>query len=147
MARLSFLTALSMITISQLVFGIPTVPLAYGGGPSYAGEPGYDDARYQSVTEVPVAPLLIVPETDFIPVSNVLPVVNVYPPELNDYTYYYDYLPYGYPPYDNPIPLGGPLDGPLENPVGGPLGGPLGRLLGSPMVGPGFAPGVIPPHF
>ncbi|KAG0262008.1 hypothetical protein BG011_000432 [Mortierella polycephala] len=153
MARLSFLTALSMITVSQLVFGTPMDPFAYGGGPGYAVGSGYGDAGYQPAMEVPVAPVSIAPQTDFIPVSNVLPVINVYPPELNDYTDYYGYPPFGYPPYDRPIPLGGPLDGPFGplggpfGPLGGPFGNPMGGPLSGPMVGPGFAPGVIPPSF
>ena len=54
----------------------------YGGsGGDYGGCP----------THVPVGPTTIVPETDFIPVNNVLPMVNVYPTDYNDYSCDYDF--------------------------------------------------------
>ncbi|KAF9087429.1 hypothetical protein BGX23_008109 [Mortierella sp. AD031] len=39
-----------------------------------------------------VGPVTIAAQTDFVPLNNILPIVNVYPPNINDYSWdpYYD---------------------------------------------------------
>ncbi|KAI1320082.1 hypothetical protein EDD11_002054 [Mortierella claussenii] len=37
-------------------------------------------------THIPVSPITIAPETDFLPVSNIQPVINVLPTDYNDYS-------------------------------------------------------------
>lgn len=46
-------------------------------------------------TQVPVSPITIVPETDILPINNVQPVVNIFPPNINDYNFDYNYNNYG----------------------------------------------------
>ncbi|KAF8947704.1 hypothetical protein BGZ47_008201 [Haplosporangium gracile] len=88
-------------------YGLGSDMNAYGGpgGADYGGYP----------TQVPVSPVTIAPETDFIPINNVQPVVNVLPVNVNDFSwppYYNDYdFPYG----------GGVYGGMLDGGMGGPF--------------------------
>ncbi|KAF9130446.1 hypothetical protein BGX30_013482 [Mortierella sp. GBA39] len=79
------------------------------GGPDFNGYP----------TQVPVSPITITPETDFIPINNVQPVVNVLPVNVNDFSW---------PPYYNDY-YGGAYGGGIGGAYGGPFGGPLGGGL------------------
>ncbi|KAG0309442.1 hypothetical protein BGZ98_002326 [Dissophora globulifera] len=52
---------------------------------------GYDDCDNNdygcgTATTVPVAPVAISPETDFLPINNVRPIVNVCSTEVHDYS-------------------------------------------------------------
>ncbi|KAG0363123.1 hypothetical protein BGZ54_008310 [Gamsiella multidivaricata] len=61
------------------------------------GTPGFGsgDLAMNSMTNVPVAPISIVPETDFFPLNNVQPVVNVLPTAVNDFSGWGDSDAYG----------------------------------------------------
>ncbi|KAF9930150.1 hypothetical protein FBU30_000818 [Linnemannia zychae] len=71
------------------------------GEPAYGGFP----------TNIPVSPLSIVPETDFIPISNVQPIVNVLPVNVNDWSWPPIYngggFPYGNEGYAGGMGYGG----------------------------------------
>ncbi|KAF9319618.1 hypothetical protein BGZ91_004913 [Linnemannia elongata] len=97
------------------------------GGPDFSGIP----------TQVPVSPVSIIPETDFIPINNVQPVVNVLPVNVNDFSwppYYNDYYGGAFGGIGGGL-LGG---GPLAGGFGGPMGGLVGGGFGGPMGGAPF---------
>ncbi|KAG0043544.1 hypothetical protein BGZ83_011284 [Gryganskiella cystojenkinii] len=50
---------------------------------------------FSDSTVVPVQPITLSPETNFIPEANVQPVVNVLPTNVNDFSGYFDYTGYG----------------------------------------------------
>lgn len=85
------------------------------------GGPGGADYGGGYPTHVPVSPVTIIPETDFIPINNVQPVVNVLPVNVNDFSW---------PPYYNDYPYGGGGYG------GGAYGGISGGGIGGGMGGP-----------
>ncbi|KAF9954743.1 hypothetical protein BGZ72_004320 [Mortierella alpina] len=77
---------LALASVHSVLAAPQDVGSAYGSG-------GYGEDYGGCPTHVPVGPTTIVPETDFIPVNNVLPMVNVYPTDYNDYSC--DYGHYG----------------------------------------------------
>ncbi|KAG0302812.1 hypothetical protein BGZ97_002164 [Linnemannia gamsii] len=95
------------------------------GGP---GGPGGADSGNGNPTYVPVSPVTIIPETDFIPINNVQPVVNVLPVNVNDFSwppYYNDY------PYGGGGAYGGGAYG--GGAYGGMYGGGIGGMMGGPF--------------
>ncbi|KAF9153478.1 hypothetical protein BG015_003307 [Linnemannia schmuckeri] len=100
-------------------YGLGSDMGAYGG---LGGPGGVDYGGYP--THIPVSPVTIVPETDFIPINNVQPVVNVLPVNVNDFSwppYYNDYdFPYGSGAYGGGA-YGGILGGGMDGGMGGPF--------------------------
>ncbi|KAF9963691.1 hypothetical protein BGZ65_000896 [Modicella reniformis] len=93
-----FIALLLVIVTNQGALALPVL----GGGSGFG--PGSGSGRcFNSKTHVPVTPIAIIPETDFIPVSNILPVVNVFPTEYNDYSR----IVYGYGGWPNGGGCGG----------------------------------------
>ncbi|KAF9366526.1 hypothetical protein BGX34_001515 [Mortierella sp. NVP85] len=86
---------------------------------------GNPSAAFNSFTHVPVAPVQIAAETDFLPISNVWPIVNVFPTDVSDFS--------GLGPFDWPL-SGGNIGGNIFGMGPGGLGGP--GLLGN--GGPGL---------
>ncbi|KAG0214451.1 hypothetical protein BGX33_002177 [Mortierella sp. NVP41] len=73
----------------QVISAAPQDPAAgFGGDGGYGGLEGHGG----NPTEIPVGPVTIAAQTDFVPLNNILPIVNVYPPNINDYSWdpYYD---------------------------------------------------------
>jgi len=100
----------------------PDMGSGFGGNPS---------AAFNSFTHVPVAPVQIAAETDFLPISNVWPIVNVFPTDVSDFS--------GLGPFDWPLP-GGNIGSDI---FGMGPGGPGGSgLLGMGPGGPG-GPGLL----
>ncbi|KAF9960169.1 hypothetical protein BGZ70_008671 [Mortierella alpina] len=87
MTRCILFIALTLALAS--VHSVLAVPQDIGSA-NGAGYGGSGDDYGGCPTHVPVGPTTIVPETDFIPVNNVLPMVNVYPTDYNDYSCDYD---------------------------------------------------------
>lgn len=106
---------------------------AFGAGASmdaFAGPGGSDFSGYP--TQIPVSPVTIIPETDFIPINNVQPVVNVLPVNVNDYSwppYYNDYYSGAYGGGIEGGIGGGAYGGPLAGGFGGAMGGGIGGLF------------------
>ncbi|KAG0378763.1 hypothetical protein BGX24_002857 [Mortierella sp. AD032] len=110
---------------------------AYGG----AGGGGAYGGNYP--THVPVSPVTIIPETDFIPINNVQPVVNVLPTNVNDYSWppiYND--PYYGGMYGGAYGGGGGMYGGAYGGGGGMYGGGGGMGFGGGMGGMGFGGGM-----
>ncbi|KAF9307046.1 hypothetical protein BG003_000815, partial [Podila horticola] len=75
----SFLLASSLAVFQMVAAQLGGLGAGVGGG--------YGDALgYAAPTTVPVGPITIAAESDFVPINNVWPVVNVLPTEYNDYS-------------------------------------------------------------
>ncbi|KAF9279276.1 hypothetical protein BGZ68_008038 [Mortierella alpina] len=95
MTRCTLFIALTvaLASVHSVLAAPQDVGSAYGSGPmnNGGGYGGYGEDYGGCPTHVPVGPTTIVPETDFVPVNNVLPMVNVYPTDYNDYSCDYDH--------------------------------------------------------
>lgn len=110
-----FASVVFVVSCVQFTAAAPDFGNAQGSGSAL----GRDDAPWNSLTNVPVAPINIAPETDFFPLNNVQPIVNVFPTTVNDNSGL------------------GPCDGPYGGPYGGAYGGGCGGAYGG-----GFGGGV-----
>jgi hypothetical protein len=154
----SILVSLAMvISAVQIARARPQAPAAGVAATDIGGA----TAAFDSFTDVPVAPVHIAAETDFLPINNVLPIVNVLPTNVNDFS--------GMGPFDVPLfgagapgiglGLGAGVAGAGAIPAGtiagvglGAMQGPavgmfLGAGPGSPLLGAGsglVAPTVDP---
>ncbi|KAF9097604.1 hypothetical protein BGX23_008330 [Mortierella sp. AD031] len=111
----SLLVSLALVALQlQVVSAAPQLDSMYAGADTFAASGNFDlgyggnpDVNVDlGATDVPVSPITITPQTDFLPINNVQPVVNVYPPNVNDYSYYYPY-DYGYGDYGYGAGIGG----------------------------------------
>ncbi|KAK3808666.1 MAG: hypothetical protein J3Q66DRAFT_405965 [Benniella sp.] len=94
-------------------------------GSGFGGNPS---AAFNGFTHVPVGPVQIAAETDFLPISNVWPIVNVFPTDVSDFS--------GMGPFDWPLP-GGNIGNDIFGMGSGGSGGPGGPgLLGNGGPGP-----------
>ncbi|KAF9931082.1 hypothetical protein BGZ65_005058 [Modicella reniformis] len=138
----SLLISLAMaLSAVQVACARPQAPP--GGAAGFGTDPGTTSSvAFDRYTHVPVAPVHIAAETDFLPINNVLPIVNVLPTDVNDFS--------GWGPFDRPL-LGGFGDlgfgmggaGLNDGIPGAGLGGDLGFGMGADLsdiqgVGPGF---------
>ncbi|KAG0233027.1 hypothetical protein B0O80DRAFT_439613 [Mortierella sp. GBAus27b] len=88
----SILVSLAMvISTVQIARARPQAPAAGVATTDIGGA----TAAFDSFTHVPVAPVHIAAETDFLPINNVLPIVNVLPTNVNDFS--------GMGPFDVPL--------------------------------------------
>ncbi|KAK3808662.1 MAG: hypothetical protein J3Q66DRAFT_417209, partial [Benniella sp.] len=112
-------------------------PQAPGAGFSPANM-GVNSAAFNSFTHVPVAPVHIAAETDFLPINNVFPIVNVLPTNVNDLS--------GWGPFDVPLnDFAADLDGIPGAGLGAIPGAGLGAMSGAGLGAiPGAGLGAIP---
>ncbi|KAG0059025.1 hypothetical protein BGZ89_000765 [Linnemannia elongata] len=127
----------STLSISLALFAVTSAApqdLAYGSGSDLSYSNGGTGTLCSGPdclpTQVPVSPITIVPETDILPINNVQPVFNVFPPNINDYNFDYNYNNYG-----NYGALGGLIGGGLL---------PLSSALGASGLGT-LAMGMLDP--
>ncbi|KAI1312224.1 hypothetical protein EDD11_003209 [Mortierella claussenii] len=84
-----FKSLFASLTITT--FTLMSVLASPQGGAGDGSFSGSGFGSYNSdETLVPVSPIKIAAETDFMPINNVLPIVNILGPEVNDYSDEYD---------------------------------------------------------
>ncbi|KAF9428382.1 hypothetical protein BGZ94_002600 [Podila epigama] len=120
------LASLTFAAVFQLASASPIIDPTLMGGldPGFAGGAlgaGLGGGFLPGQTSVPVGPITIAAQTDFVPINNVWPVVNVLPTDFNDFSWFGPFGGSGF---------GGPGFGGIGAGIGGPGFGGIGGGIG-----------------